>query len=69
MTFTISLGWWLIPAIITILSWAKFASYNIKRRPGGDYDFGIDLIVYFCLACVISLIPWTVYFAILYFTK
>lgn len=41
MNMTITLYWWYLP---TILFLAPFV-YSHFRTPGGDYDFGVDVML------------------------
>lgn len=64
MNINIHLGWWLIPAAFTALCFIKLAIYTAKRTPGGDYDFGGDIILLLILAIAASAIAWAAYFGI-----
>lgn len=70
MSFSISLGWWLLPALITTLSFAWAVMLGRRQCAssprGGDYNFaplfdGIFCIIMLLLAAVASLIAWLVY--------
>ncbi len=62
MTFTINIGWWLIPVIITIISVGEVVIYTTRRKPGGDYDCGADILLVGAAAIIVSLLTWMVYF-------
>lgn len=64
MNITISLGWWLIPAAITALAFAKASLYVAKRKPGGDYDFGVDILFMGAAALIVSMAAWLAYFGL-----
>lgn len=61
MTFTIAIGWWLVP---TLLSAAAFLSAWLanKDKDPGTYGAGaiLDLAVYLA-AAVVSLLSWLVW--------
>ena len=70
---TIVLGWWLIPLLVTLVSFGL--AWWLSVTPGTEFDslsfipFGLMIdIVYgvFCFggATIISLIAWVIYFAL-----
>lgn len=61
MNLTITLGWWLIPAAITAAAFGKAALYVAKREPRGDYDFGLDILLVWGAALIVSLVAWVTY--------
>ncbi|KRA63107.1 hypothetical protein [Rhizobium sp. Root651] len=61
MTFTIEFGWWIVPAIVTILSlgWAAF----ISRDTGND-QYGPGAVIslgFYLAASVASLLAWLIW--------
>lgn len=61
MEFTVTFGWWLIPAVITLLSFvgAAFVARDIGNDPygaGGFIALGFHLI-----AAVASLLAWLIW--------
>lgn len=61
MTFTVGLGLWIIPAVITILSfgWAAF----ISRDMGND-RYGAGAVIsfgFYLAASVLSLLAWLIW--------
>ncbi|MFG1465278.1 hypothetical protein V5F77_20550 [Xanthobacter sp. DSM 24535] len=67
MTISISLGWWLLPAIITVASYASalvLSARSASRTPrGGNYNFGsmwdaMLAVVLLLIATVISMAAW-----------
>ena len=54
--------------LVLVASVAPFAGVwfwsNFIRRSGGDYDFGVDIVIYGLVAIVIGLIFWIVYLAL-----
>ena len=64
MNFTITLGWWLLPTIITLVVFGRLAAYCITRKSGSDYDFGLDILVFFGMAAAVSLGSWVGYLAV-----
>lgn len=64
MSITLTLGWWLIPAIITIIVFIKWGIYTLGRESGGDYDFGVDVLLGLLVAAVVSMFSWTIYLGI-----
>ena len=69
MSITLTFGWWLIPAIITLIAFGKWTIYVLQRESGGDYDFGDDLgvnaVIGLLVAAIISSFSWMVYFGML----
>ena len=61
MTTTITIGMWVMPTLLTILSfiWA----YSKRDTGGGNYlDFsGMFDLIYYGIATIISLISWLVW--------
>jgi hypothetical protein len=76
MNFNITLGWWLLPTIITILCllpWGKKkeryqSSNHIAAGIGVAID-GFAALFKALIRLAIMLITWLIYFAVLYFTK
>lgn len=64
MSLTITLGWWLIPAVITAISLGTAAIYVAKREPGGDYNFGVNILLVGAAALIVSLVAWVTYFGL-----
>lgn len=63
---SITLGWWMIPAALTLLLW--FGGRRMLggcESSGGDYSLG-GIVEVFLLVPI--LLAWLVYFAVLYFT-
>jgi hypothetical protein len=61
MTVTIGLGWWLIPAAITLLCFGYAA---FMARDMGNDRFGAGAIiafVFYMMASVVSLTAWLVW--------
>jgi hypothetical protein len=70
MSFSISLGWWLLPAVITAIAFAWAGALGRRQcsssPKGGDYNFSTLFDGIFCgfvllVATVVSLIAWLVY--------
>jgi hypothetical protein len=63
MTFTVSFGWWLAPALVTALAFAW--SYTKQdRSPAYDYGRigqGIGNAVLHGMALIVSLIAWLIW--------
>lgn len=57
MTFTITLGWWVIPTLITVVSviWALFIVDD-----GGGYLSGLGNLFALVPALIVSTISWIV---------
>ncbi len=64
MDIKLHLGWWLLPFLITIITFGKLSIYCAKRKSGGDYDFGVDILLLGAGAAIISLTAWLIYFII-----
>jgi hypothetical protein len=69
---SITIGWWGIPLVLSILAFVV-AAICVARIPkgSGDYNFGplLEIMVYGGGALIFSLVVWLIYFAIAYFTK
>ena len=65
MSITLTFGWWLIPAIITLIAFGKWGVYAMKRQRGVDYDFGIDVLLGLLVAGLVSMTTWTGYLLII----
>lgn len=64
MTFTITMGWWLVPLAITVATFGGFAVWSISQPPASGYDSigaGIAAAMVFLLATVVSLVAWLVW--------
>lgn len=53
---TITIGWWLIPLIVTIICFVLAAIYGKSQ---GAYDF--VFIIYWLAAAIVSLTAWLVW--------
>ena len=63
MTFSVSLGWWLLPALVTIAAFG-WSTHRQDRSPSGDYGKigqGIGNAVLHGIALIVSLIAWLVW--------
>lgn len=67
MTISISLGWWLLPAIITVASYASalfLSARSASQIPRGvDYNFGaawdaMIMGILLLIATVVSMAAW-----------
>lgn len=61
MTFTIEFGWWIIPAVITFLTFG-YAAF-MSRQEGTD-RYGVAAIIslgFYLVASVISLLAWLIW--------
>ncbi|GAA4169179.1 hypothetical protein [Shinella granuli] len=61
MTFTVDFGWWLVPAVITLLS---FGIAAFMSRDMGDDRFGAGAVImfgFYLMASVASLAAWLVW--------
>jgi hypothetical protein len=65
MTITISLGWWLAPALITALAVAWALAPRDAERPTGGMlgDFGqvLGLLIRVPTACAVALAAWLIW--------
>ncbi|WPE22482.1 hypothetical protein [Shinella zoogloeoides] len=61
MTFTVEFGWWLIPALITLLA---FGAAAFMSRDMGNDRFGAGAVIsfgFYLMAAVASLLAWLVW--------
>lgn len=61
MTFAITFGWWLVPALVTVAAFgAAYLAMPSRRPPSGYGDIGgaIVALVEFAAAAILSLIAW-----------
>lgn len=63
---TITIGTWIIPALLSIAIWV-FIRIKNPPRPRRDWDFGIDYLIFFLIGAIATLVVWLLYFATLYF--
>lgn len=63
MTFTVMLGWWLLPAFITATSftWAWLAGDHSSSSGYGHIGKGLGNALIFAVALVASLIAWLIW--------
>ena len=64
MTFSITLGWWLVPAIVTVCAFGAFALWEADQKPAGDYGrIGAAMValIMFGGAVVVALVAWLIY--------
>ncbi len=60
MTFTITMGWWILPAVITLVSFMAAICFAVFTRSEGDFNafdviFGGGALM---VATIVSLISW-----------
>lgn len=58
MNYSITVGWWVIPALITVAAWVPAFRY----KPTSHWDFGPALLAAFAL--IMTLLAWLIYTAI-----
>ncbi|KAA3527062.1 hypothetical protein GOZ96_04815 [Agrobacterium vitis] len=61
MTFTIGFGWWIVPAVITLLAFG-YAAF-MSREEGND-QYGVAAIIslgFYLMAAVVSLLAWLIW--------
>ena len=64
MTFSITLGWWLVPVIVTVGAFVAYAWWESEQTPSGDYGrIGavIGSLLVFSGAIIASLVAWLIY--------
>jgi hypothetical protein len=64
MTFTIVVGWWLLPILLTIAIWVVAFLWPNKND---CYGIGAFLIGVFAIIATLS--TWLIYFAVAFFLK
>lgn len=57
----LTIGWWAIPAILTIAAWIPTLRYKPMR---GDYVFDFAVVFYAAGSLIATLLVWLIYFAI-----
>lgn len=60
MTFTVDFGWWIVPAVITILT---FGCALFMSREDGRDQYGVAAIIslgFYLMASVVSLLAWLI---------
>lgn len=56
---TITVGAWIVPLLITIISiWIAFAETDTRS---GGYLAGIEILFYLPLAVIVSLVSWLIW--------
>jgi hypothetical protein len=65
MTFSITLGWWLVPVIVTVGAFVAYAWWESVQKPsGGDYGRIGDAVgglIVFGGALILALVAWLIY--------
>lgn len=65
MTVTISTGWWLLPAAITVVAFiVAYVADADNRRPAGDYaaiGAAMASLFHYGAATIVSLIAWLIW--------
>ena len=64
MTFSITLGWWLVPVIVTVGALVAYAWWESEQTPAGDYGrigAAVASLLVFCGAIIASLVAWLIY--------
>lgn len=69
MNITITLGWWLLPAFLTILAWVCTIPAIWEDMNGTGLGTGLTTIFVAGAALIATLAFWLVYFAALYFLE
>jgi hypothetical protein len=71
LAITITLGWWLIPTIISaVLVFFGIQGLVAANRSSSWMDFGGILEGFAGLLFLLAAtVPWGIYFAVLYFTR
>ncbi|MER9652504.1 hypothetical protein NKJ26_03165 [Mesorhizobium sp. M0152] len=61
MSLTVTFGWWVVPAVITIGTFGRAAMIPAEPK-GGDYSFPDPMpFIRFGLAAIFSLAAWLVW--------
>ena len=64
MTFSIEAGWWMLPAVITIIIWAVAYTKTKEIGPSTGRDYGMTGVAHlfvWLIAAVPTLIMWLIY--------
>ena len=63
LAFTITVGWWILPALITLLSFIAFvfAWRDDYRSGSGGYLTGLETFIALLIAVAMSSMSWLLY--------
>lgn len=65
MSFTVTLGWWVLPAAVTLIAFGWYGAWEDRQPPPSDYGAigdGLARMLLLALALIASLIAWLIYF-------
>ena len=57
----ITIGWWLLPLLVTIVSFGRVGIWHRRHRGSCHWDLCTDMAIYYLVAAVVSLVAWLVY--------
>ena len=63
MTFTVELGWWLVPTTITIVTFIGTTYYCTSKLSNDPFSALLALLLYGA-ASIISLLAWVIYLVV-----
>ncbi|UIS25301.1 hypothetical protein [Erythrobacter phage vB_EliS-L02] len=63
---TITLGYWLVPLVITILAFIPAFRFTPARGDYAAFGNAIGAMLYAGGGAIVTLLAWLVYFAVLY---
>jgi hypothetical protein len=65
MSLTLTFGWWLAPAAVTLIAFGAWLWFGLQQLPGAGYPSqfagGVFLLVGFFAAATLSLFAWLIW--------
>lgn len=64
MTFSITLGWWLLPVIVTLGAFGAYAWWQADQKPSGGYGRigdALGSLIMFGGVLIVSLVAWLIW--------
>lgn len=60
---TITLGWWLLPLVVTVAVWAWSEWPREVSGSGVYFSFDVEHVFRSIVALIVTLLAWLIYFA------
>jgi hypothetical protein len=67
MTFAITLGWWIVPTLITLITYVVamfYSSSKLSYDPFAAMVEGLAALLAYGAATIVSLISWVIYLVV-----